>query len=64
MDFWFARRIEEIKRMCAPDDVVYVASPYEMPGVCAADEVSSADVIIGRVSDAPEKLYDAWLRHA
>lgn len=61
MDYGFLLRIEELRRTCPSNWMVYVTRAKEMPGVAPADEIATTDIVLGTVGDDITALYQAWL---
>lgn len=61
MDYGFWARIQELRHICKPTDIVYVTTSREMPGVATNMDEAGKVIVLGTIADGVEKLYQAWL---
>lgn len=61
MDFGFWLRLQELRRVCNPIDVIYITTAREMPGAAINAEEAGKVHILGTLEDSDETLYRAWL---
>lgn len=61
VDFWFKARVEELRRTCPSDWMLYVTRAREMPGAAPINEVADTDIILGTLEDNITKLYQSWI---